>query len=123
MQRLEYVAIVDDDEPMRRAMTRLLRMHHITSRCFHSAHAFLDALPMGVPDCLIADVQMPDMTGVELLSELLNRGINIPTIVITANDDKVIAARAVSLGAAAFFLKPVSQSDLITAINSAKVKK
>lgn len=103
-------------------MTRLLAMHHIASRCFPSAHAFLNALPAGVPDCLILDVQMPDMTGSELLSELLNRGVNIPTIVITANDDKVVAARAVALGAAGFFLKPVSQSALITAINSLRVK-
>jgi two-component system, LuxR family, response regulator FixJ len=122
MQRLEYVAIVDDDEPMRRAITRLLRMHHMTSRSFSSAHAFLDVLRFGAPDCLIVDVQMPDMTGIELLGELLNRGISIPSIVITGNDDKAIAARAGSLGAAAFFLKPVSQSALIAAITSAKAK-
>jgi FixJ family two-component response regulator len=65
---------------------------------------------------------MPDMTGFELLSELLKRGLNIPSIVITANADKAIATRAVALGAAWFFLKPVSQSALITAINSAKAK-
>ena len=93
-----------------------------TSRSFPSAHAFLDVLRFGVPACLIVDVQMPVMRGIELLGELLNRDFSIPNIVITANDDKAIAARAFSLGAAAFFLKPVSQSALIAAINSAKAK-
>lgn len=109
MQRLEYVAIIDDDEPMRRALTRLLHMHHIASRSFSSACAFLDVIPLGVPECLIVDVHMPDMTGVELLCELVNRAIRVPSIVITANGDKDIAATALSLGAA-YFVKPVSQS-------------
>ena len=120
MQRSGYVAIVDDDASMRAALARLLRVHGINSRNYPSARAFLEALPSHMPDCLIVDVNMPDMTGIELQCELLNCGVRIPTIVITASDDKSIAASAASLGAAAFFVKPVPRDALMAAINSAK---
>jgi YesN/AraC family two-component response regulator len=73
-----------------------------------------------MPDCLIVDVNMPDMTGIELQCELLNCGVRIPTIVITGGDDKSIAANATSLGAVAFFRKPLARDPLMAAINSAK---
>ena len=115
-----YVAIVDDDASMRTALARLLRVHGINSLNYASARAFLEALPSHIPDCLIADVNMPDMTGIELQRELLNCDFRIPTIVITASDDKKYAASAVSLGAVAFFLKPVPQDALIAAVHSAQ---
>ena len=118
MQR--HVAIVDDDASMREALGRLLRVQGIKSRNYPSARAFLEALPSHKPDCLIVDVKMPDMTGIELQGELLNYGVRIPTIVITASEDKGIAASAASLGAVAFFLKPVPRGALMAAINSAK---
>jgi FixJ family two-component response regulator len=120
MQRSGYVAIVDDDASMREALARLLRVHGINSRNYPSARAFLEALPSHMPDCLVVDVNMPDMTGIELQCELLNCGIRIPTIVITATDDKGIAASAASLGAAAFFVKPVLRDALMAAIDSAQ---
>jgi len=120
MQRSGYVAIVDDDASMREALARMLRIHEINSRSYPSARVFLEGLTSGMPDCLIVDVNMPEMTGIELQRELLNRGIRIPTIVITATDGKGIAASAASLGAVAFFLKPVPRDALMAAINSAK---
>jgi FixJ family two-component response regulator len=120
MQRSGYVAIVDDDASMREALARLLRVHGINSRNYPSARAFLEALPSHMPDCLIVDVNMPDMTGIELQRELLNRGVRIPTIVITASNDKSIAASAASLEAAAFFVKPVPRDARMAAINSVK---
>ena len=102
MQRSGYVAIVDDDASMREALARMLRIHEINSRSYPSARVFLEGLTSGMPDCLIVDVNMPEMTGIELQRELLNRGIRIPTIVITATDGKGIAASAASLGAVAF---------------------
>src|SRR6516165_6742378 len=113
MQR--HVAIVDDDASMREALGRLLRVQGINFRNYPSAGAFLEALPSHAPDCLIVDVKMPDMTGIELQCRLLNDGVRIPTIVITASDDKGIAASAASLGAVAFFLKPVPRDALMTA--------
>ena len=120
MQRSGYVAIVDDDASMREALARLLRVQGINSRNYPSARAFLEALPSHMPDCLIVDVNMPDMTGIELQCELLNCDVRIPTIVISASDDKSIAASAASLGAVAVFLKPVPRDALMAAINSAK---
>jgi FixJ family two-component response regulator len=120
MRRSEYVAIVDDDAPMREALGRLLRVQGINSRNYPSARAFLEALPSHMPDCLIVDVNMPDMTGIELQRELLKHAVRIPTIVITGSDDKSIAASAASLGAVAFFFKPVPRDALMAAINSAK---
>jgi len=120
MQRSGYVAIVDDDASVRKALARLLRVHGINSWNYPSARAFLEALPSHMPDCLIVDLNMPDMNGIELQCELLNCGVSIPTIVITASDNKSIAASAASLGAAAFFLKPVPRDALMIAINSAK---
>ena len=121
MQRSLYVAIVDDDASVREALARLLRVHGINSRNYPSARALLNALAQhsDMPDCLIVDVHMPDMTGIELQRELLNNGVSIPTIVITASDNKSIASRAASLGAAAVFLKPVPRDALMVAINSA----
>jgi FixJ family two-component response regulator len=112
------VAIVDDDASMRAALARLLRVHGINSRKYPSALAFLEALPSGMPDCLIVDVNMPGMSGIELQRALLNGGIRVPTIVITGRDDKGIAATAASLGAVAFLLKPVPQDALIAAVHS-----
>jgi len=120
MQRSGYVAIVDDDASMREALARLLRVHGINSWNYPSARAFLEALPSHMPDCLIVDVNMPDMTGIELQCELLNCDVRIPTIVISASHDKSIAASAASLGAVAVFLKPVPRDALMAAINSAK---
>lgn len=116
------VAIVDDDASMRAALTRLLRLHGIKSQVHPSARAFLMALPSARPDCLIVDVNMPDMTGLDLQRELLKTGVYIPTIVITGNADASTASNAISLGAAAFFLKPVQRDALITAINSATTR-
>jgi len=124
MQRSGYVAIVDDDASTRAALARLLRMHGINAQSYPSARALLNAVsftqPSDMPDCLIVDVNMPEMTGIELQRELLNCGVRIPTIVITASEDKTVAASAASLGASAFFLKPVPRDALMAAINSAK---
>ena len=98
----------------------LLHIQGINSRIYPSARAFLEGLPSGMPDCLIVDVNMPEMTGIELQRELVNRGVSIPTIVISGNDDKSIAASARSLGAAAFFVKPVPRAALMAMINSAE---
>jgi FixJ family two-component response regulator len=115
---MPIVAIVDDDASTLTAL-RLLRLHGIGSRSYPSARAFLTALPSAVPDCLIVDVNMPEMSGLDLQRELLTRGVHIPTIVITAVDDDSVAATAASPGAADFLLKPLMRERLMAAINSA----
>ena len=121
MQQLSgHVAIVDDDASLREALARLLRVQGINSQSYPSARAFLDGLASGMPDCLVVDVNMPEMTGIELQRELLKREVCIPTVVISANDDQSIAASARSLGALAFLVKPIGRDALMAAIKSAK---
>lgn len=119
MQQSAQVVIVDDDASTRVALARLLRVHGIDCRSYPSARAFLSELPLGKPDCLIVDVNMPEMTGLDLQRELLKRGIDIPTIVITAVDDDDVMASANSLGAEAFLFKPVGQEALMAAVKNA----
>jgi len=118
MQRQRYVAIVEDDVSTREALARLLRVHGINSRSYPTARAFLKERPSNMPDCLIIDPNMPEMTGIELQRELLNLGVRIPIIVVTASDDESIASAAF-VRAAAYLVKPVTRAALMVAINSA----
>jgi FixJ family two-component response regulator len=122
MQRSEHVAIIDDDASMRVALARLLYAHGIDARCYSSARAFLAALPSARPYCLIVDVNMPEMTGLDLQRELLRLGVHLPTIVVTALDDERIATTAKALGAVAFLSKPLKQDSLLNAIKIAAKK-
>ena len=119
MQRSEHVAIVDDDASMRVALARLLHAHGIDARGYPSARAFLAVLPTTMPWCLILDVDMPGMTGLDLQRELLRLGVHVPTVVITGVGDETIAASAKALGAIAFLSKPFSRDALMAAINVA----
>src|SRR5262245_41100813 len=119
VQRPTHIAVVDDDASTREALVRLLRAHGLEARSYASGCAFLNALLSDPPDCLVVDVVMPDMTGLELQRELLNRGFRIPTIIITAHDDEHGAVTAASLGAAAYLLKPLDRNTLLTAVDSA----
>lgn len=118
MPRSGHVAIVDDDASTRTALTRLLRSHGIDCRNYPSARTFLTALASEQPYCLVVDVHMPGMTGLDLQRELLRLGVHVPTIVITAVEDERIAASARSLGAAAFLTKPLTGEALIAAIDA-----
>jgi FixJ family two-component response regulator len=113
------IAIVDDDALVLRALSRLLRASSFTPETYDSARAFLDSLPLGEPECLILDLQMPEMTGLELQRHLTGKGIHIPTIVITAHDDAGARERCRSAGASAYLLKPLQSATLIAAIGDA----
>jgi len=116
------VAIVDDDPSVLRALKRLLGTRSIHADTFESAHQFLDSLPDGLPDCLIVDLQMPGMTGLELQHHLTLNGIKIPTIVITAHDQPGARERCESAGAIAFLSKPLQDELLFAAIDDASKK-
>lgn len=118
-----HVAIVDDDTSTRVALARLLAINGIECRTYSSARTFLAAMPSAMPICLIVDVEMPEMTGLDLQRELLKLGVHIPTIVITATNEERVATSATSLGAEAFLLKPMSHEELMAAINSAVRKR
>jgi len=113
-----FVAIVDDDSAVRKALARLLCASAIEARTFSSGREFLDSLPSGTPDCLIVDLQMPEMTGLELQLELARTGARLPTIVITAHNDVGLRERCLAAGAAAYLLKPLDERTLITTIGA-----
>ncbi len=118
-----YVAIVDDDAAVRNGIARLLRAHGLDARTYASGQDFIEALPSGVPGCLITDVNMPDMTGLELQDELTRRSLRIPTVVITGYDDNSVREKCSALGAVAYLRKPVKCDALMaTIISSLKPK-
>jgi FixJ family two-component response regulator len=119
-QALSWIAIVDDDPSVLKALARLLRARAFEARTYGSARDFLTALPDGLPDCLIVDLQMPDMTGLELQRHLTRIGIWIPTIVITAQTEAGTRERCESAGAAAFLSKPLQDTSLLAAIDRAR---
>ena len=114
------IAVVDDDPSVLKALARLLRAHALDASTFTSARQFLASLDEGHPECLIVDLQMPEMTGLELQHELRREGIRIPTVVITAHDDGSIRSRCEAAGAAAFLTKPLQDTVLLAAIEAAR---
>ena len=112
------IAVVDDDTSLLKALERLLSTQW-TTKTFQSAKEFLASLPDGLPDCLIADLHMPEMSGLELQKLLTSEGIKIPTIIITANTDAGTRERCISAGAAAYLQKPVRRAELFAAIDAA----
>jgi FixJ family two-component response regulator len=114
-----WIAIVDDDPAVLKALTRLLRTRAFHAKAYGSGQQFLAALPDGLPECLILDLQMPEMTGLELHQHLTRRGIQIPTIIITAHGEIGVRERCEAAGAIAFLSKPVQDTSLFAAINDA----
>jgi FixJ family two-component response regulator len=114
------IAVVDDDPSVLKALARLLRAHALNASTFASARQFLASLSEGHPECLIVDLQMPEMTGLELQQELRREGIRIPTVVITAHDESSIRSRCEAAGAAAFLTKPLHDTTLLAAIEAAR---
>lgn len=114
-----WIAVVDDDPSVLKALVRLLHARALRARTFGSAREFLATLPEGLPICLIVDLQMPEMGGLELLQHLTRSGIQIPTIVITAYNEIGVRERCESAGAVAFLSKPMQDNSLFAAINNA----
>ena len=113
------VSIVDDDESVRAAMSSLVRSLGYNSCVFRSAEEFLTSPRLRDTSCLIADVQMPGMSGLELQDELAIRRPDMPVIFITAFPEERIRKRAEAAGAVAFFSKPVDNDALIERLDAA----
>jgi FixJ family two-component response regulator len=107
------ISIVDDDESVRTATESLMRSIGYTAHTFASAEEFLQSPHMDDTSCLISDVQMPDMSGIELQSHLLDRGYRTPIIFITAFPDEKVQARALKAGAVCFLNKPFDGQTLL----------
>src|SRR4030095_2394320 len=113
-----FVAIVDDEVSICRAMLRLLRSANFRAEAFSSAADFIESLSEQTPDCLVLDLQMPTMTGLELQEHLLRSNRRLPVIIITAHDEPEAAERCLALGASHYLRKPIEGSLLIDSIRS-----
>jgi FixJ family two-component response regulator len=113
------IAVVDDDESVRQALTGLMKSLGYRAAAFRSAEEFLNLKSGFSAACLIADVQMPGMTGPELYDRLVASGERIPTILITAHPNETVRRRALNAGVQCFLTKPFSEEDLLECIGRA----
>jgi FixJ family two-component response regulator len=112
------ITIVDDDESVREALKALMESTGFAAETFASAAEFLASHQLAVTACLIADVNMPRMTGFELHRELLASGKDIPTILITAYPDERDRLRVLDEGGTCYLAKPFSEAELLDCVYS-----
>jgi FixJ family two-component response regulator len=113
------VHIVDDDESLRRAVGSLCRSVGFETRTYGSAREFLDAKPEDMAGCLVLDVRLPGISGLEFQSQLAEHGIHLPVILITGHGDIPMSVRAMKAGAVDFLPKPFRDQDLLDAVTAA----
>lgn len=113
------VYIVDDDDAVRDSLSLLMRSVGLSSATFASAQQFLDAYDPEVISCLVADIRMPGLSGLELQQEISDRHLDIPIIFITGHGDVPMAVKAMKGGALDFLQKPFRDQDLLDRIHNA----
>ena len=113
------VHVIDDDEALRESLSFLLGTAHFEVRVYDSAVRFLEGFGQAEPGCIITDVRMPGMTGLDLLRQLATLGAAFAVIVITGHGDVPLAVEAMKLGAVDFLEKPFDDNALIAAVRSA----
>jgi FixJ family two-component response regulator len=119
LNKAPLISIVDDDSVVRGAIESLVTSLGFVARTFASAEAFLQSPLVAETSCLISDVQLPDMGGVELQDQLADLGLSIPTVFITAYPDDAVRVRALEAGAVCFLHKPFDGQSLIRCIDDA----
>ena len=119
MQPDPIIYVIDDDEAVRHSLEFLLKSAGIKVRAFESAQAFLDFLPQARSGCVITDVRMPEITGIELLQKVKTANPDLPVIVITGHGDVSLAVEAMKLGAVDFLEKPFDDDLLLIAVRAA----
>jgi len=116
MVRTRPIIIVDDDESVRRALRRLLRSVGMTVTTFATAEEFLESTGQPPPGCLILDVHLPGLSGLELQKRLIAEGRCAPVVFITAYGDDPTREQALRAGAIAFLLKPFEEQPFLDAV-------
>jgi FixJ family two-component response regulator len=119
LSTLLVISVIDDDASVRAATDNLLSSHGYLVHTFASAEDFLQSAHLNDSLCVVADVQMPVMSGLELLTHLRSRGNHAPFIFITAFPDEAVRARALKAGAIGFLAKPFAGPVLIKCIDAA----
>ena len=115
----QLVAIVDDDRSVQNALKDLLESAWLSARCFGSAEEFLESDQRNKTACLVADVRMPGMSGLELQAKLKEEGSRIPIIFITAHGDAKMKIQAMKAGALEFLSKPFDDEVLLEKVRGA----
>src|SRR5687768_6783309 len=115
----QVVFVVDDDASMRDAISRLLNAVGLTVQTFTSAREFLNKRLPDVPGCVVLDVRLPGLSGLDLQREMVERGIHIPVVFITGHGDIPMSVQAMKAGAVEFLTKPFRDQDLLDAIHLA----
>ena len=113
------VAVVDDEESVREALQRLLRAAGLTVWTFASAEDFLNSGQLNATRCLVADIRMPGMSGLDLLAELNRQHLPIPTVLITAHGDESLRMQAMRAGAVKFLPKPIDGASMLASVAAA----
>ena len=115
----ELVHVIDDDPAVRDSLAFLLETANLSPRTYDSAVAFLEALPEVTSGCVVTDVRMPEMTGIELVRRLKGQGFRLPIVMITGHADVPLAVEAMKAGVADFIEKPFDDDVLLAAIGAA----
>jgi FixJ family two-component response regulator len=118
-QSRHLVAVVDDEEAVRLALARMLQASLYHVMVFDSGQDFLDSLRTVLPDCVLLDFQMPELTGGDVQRELARARIDVPVIVMTSHDQPCLREQCLADGASAYFTKPLRRDHLIAAIDEA----
>ena len=113
------VHVIDDDEAVRDSLAFLFDSAGVPVRTYESAVAFLEGTGGGVDGCVVTDVRMPDMSGLDLLRELVSRGVTAPVVVITGHGDVPLAVEAMKAGAFDFLEKPFDDERLLSLVSRA----
>jgi FixJ family two-component response regulator len=113
------IAIVDDDDAVRVALSSLLRSYGYTADAYDSAYALLAAGGLATYHCIVTDLQMPGMSGIELLEQLRRQGNQLPLILMTAFPEAALRKRALQGGASCFLSKPFEADELLRCLRQA----
>jgi FixJ family two-component response regulator len=119
LSTLSVISVIDDDASVRTATDNLLSSHGYLVHTFASAEAFLQSARLSDTSCVVADVQMPLMSGLDLLTQMRTRGYTVPFIFITAFPEESVRARALKAGAICFLAKPFAAPALINCVEAA----
>jgi FixJ family two-component response regulator len=119
LSTLSVISVIDDDASVRAATNNLLSSHGYLVHAFASAEEFLQSARLDDSSCVVADVQMPVMSGLDLLSHMRAQGYAAPFIFITAFPEESVRARALKAGAICFLAKPFAAPELITCVEAA----
>jgi two-component system response regulator FixJ len=119
MQHDQTIYVIDDDDAVRQSLQFMLKAAGITARTFESAKAFMEVLPQITSGCIVTDVRMPEITGIDLLRHVMKTNPDLSVIVITGHGDISLAVEAMKIGAVDFLEKPFDGQQLLTAVRSA----